>query len=224
MPIGHDVAFYNAVVALEPRVSGPDILAAIAWVESRGLVPSVHLAAGNGALGAELERHGFGAEDSATVMALSPIPDRLDLNLPAATVLRTGGEELAEEWFVALEAGDGFRRLFSAELVSDPAVRIAVAELDGDPVAGAMAIRSTGGVLGVFAVATVERARRKGLGRAVTWAVIRAGVEAWRSRIAVLEATPMGLPVYQRMGFTDIGSVAVLTRTAASPADPGATR
>jgi hypothetical protein len=58
----------------------------------------------------------------------------------------------------------------------------------------------------------------------VTWAAIRSGFEAWGSRIAVLEATSMGDPLYQSIGFTEIGSVAILTRIAASPGDPGATR
>jgi GNAT superfamily N-acetyltransferase len=225
MPVGHEVPFYNAVVALDPAAADTDILAAIAWVESRGLAASVHLGgAVDGATGRDLERDGFSVDDRMTVMALAPIGESLDRLVPSTAALRTGGSELAEAWFAALDGGDGFRRMFSTKLIGDPAVRIAVADLDDEPVAGAMAVRSDGGVLGVYAVFTQDRARRKGLGRAVTWAAIRSGFEAWGSRIAVLEATTMGVPLYQSMGFTEIGSVAVLTRAAANPGDPGATR
>jgi GNAT superfamily N-acetyltransferase len=225
MPVGHEIPFYNAVVALDPAAAETDILAAIAWVESRGLTASVHLGGGvDAATGPDLERRGLSVDDRMTVMALDPIGESLDQIAPSTAALRIGGSELAEAWFAALEGGDGFRRMFSTKLIADPAVRIAVADLDGEPVAGAMAIGSDGGVLGVYAVFTMDRARRKGLGRAVTWAAIRSGFEAWGSRIAVLEATPMGVPLYESMGFTEIGSVAILTRTAASPAGRAATR
>ena len=225
MPVGHEVPFYNAVVALDPEAAEADIVAAIAWVESRDLAASVHLGGVvEAATARDLERRGLAVDDRMTVMALAPIGESLDRLVPSTAALRTGGSELAEAWFAALEGGDGFRRMFSTKLIADPAVRIAVADVDGEPVAGAMAIRSDGGVLGVYAVYTMDRARRKGLGRAVTWAAIRSGFEAWGSRIAVLEATPMGVPLYQSMGFTEIGSVAVLTRAAASPGDPDATR
>jgi GNAT superfamily N-acetyltransferase len=225
MPVGHEIPFYNAIVALDPAASETDILAAIAWVESRGLAASVHLGSGvDAATVPDLERRGLSVVDRMTVMALDPIGESLDQIAPSMAAVRTGGSELADAWFAALEGGDRFRQMFSPKLIADPSVRIAVADLDGDPVAGAMAIGSDGGVLGVYAVFTMDRARRKGLGRAVTWAVIRAGFEAWGSRIAVLEATTMGVPLYQSMGFTEIGSVAILTRTAASPAGRAATR
>ena len=46
MPVGHEIPFYNAVVALDPAAVASDIVAAIAWVESRGLAASVHLGGG----------------------------------------------------------------------------------------------------------------------------------------------------------------------------------
>jgi len=224
IPVGHEVPFYNAVVALDRAATQTDILAAIDWVESHGLAASVHLGGEvDSAIGRDLERRGLQVGDRMTVMALGPIRESFDQAGPSNRALRIGRSELAEAWFAALEGGDGFRRMFSTKLIADPRVRIAVADLDDEPVAGAMAIRSDGGVLGVYAVFTKDRARRKGLGRAVTWAAIRSGFEAWGSRIAVLEATPMGVPLYLSMGFSEIGSVAILTRTAASRVDRAAT-
>ena len=130
--------------------------------------------------------------------------------------VRTGGTELIEDWHAAFEADERLRAILNADLVSDPDVRIAVLDVDGDPVAGAMAFRWDESV-GIYTVATVERARRRGFGRAVTWAAIDAGRTAWGSRIAILQSSPMGRSVYAAMGFEAIGSLGIWRR----PRTPG---
>ena len=102
-----------------------------------------------------------------------------------------------------MQATSRLRATFGRGFVADPDVRIGVAELAGEPVAAAMAMR-TGSVLGVYAVATIERARRRGLGRAVTRAVIDAGVDAWQSRMAILQSSEMGRPLYRSMGYEPV--------------------
>ena len=74
-----------------------------------------------------------------------------------------------------------------------------VARLDGQAVGTSLGVRA-GDVLGIFNVATVERARRRGVGRAVTLAALRNGAAAG-CRIGVLQASEMGHPVYERLGF-----------------------
>src|SRR5436309_2740063 len=74
------------------------------------------------------------------------------------------------------------RRVIGPEFMADPTVRVAVADLDGESVAHAAAVRS-GPALGIYAVGTVERYRRRGYGRAVTWAVLAAGVAAWKCEL-----------------------------------------
>lgn len=74
--------------------------------------------------------------------------------------------------------------------------------MNGRPVATACGAASDGYV-GVYAVATVPDARRRGYGEVMTAAALRA-----RSDLpAMLQASPMGLPVYLRMSFTEIASV-----------------
>lgn len=58
-------------------------------------------------------------------------------------------------------------------------------------------------------VATVPELRRRGLGDLVTRAATNAGFELG-ARIVVLKASPMGLPVYERMGFETITRFRVL--------------
>jgi hypothetical protein len=41
--VGHDLAFYNPVLALDREAAVDDVLAALDWVESRGLAASVNV-------------------------------------------------------------------------------------------------------------------------------------------------------------------------------------
>ena len=82
-----------------------------------------------------------------------------------------------------------------------------VAYLDGAPVSCAMTLVSHG-VAGVFYVATVASARRRGLGDALTRVAARAGFELG-ARAAWLGASEMGADLYRRIGFSDLGSTIV---------------
>ena len=73
-----------------------------------------------------------------------------------------------------------------------------------------------GDVLGVFNVATVPGARGRGVGRAVTLAALRDGAAAG-CRMAVLQASEMGHPVYERLGFRDFGAYDIYVRDADLP-------
>ena len=225
IPLSHDVSFYNAVLALDPAAAVEDVVKAVEWTASLGVDPSVHLIDGTDpAIPGALESRGLLAGDPSPAMVVQPIPRTLDAPLPRGASVRSGGLELAEAWYAALEGSERFQGTFNAALIGNPSVRIAVAELDGAPAAGAMTIGSDRGVAGVYAVATVERARRLGLGRAATWAAIRAAAEAWGSTIAVLEATEMGVPLYAGMGFSQVGAITVFSRPVDAPASPAATR
>jgi GNAT superfamily N-acetyltransferase len=61
----------------------------------------------------------------------------------------------------------------------------------------------TDDVAGVYNVATLPRYRRRGFGEAMTWAAV-----AWAKErgadVAVLQASDMGRPVYERMGFVQV--------------------
>ncbi|HEX5374700.1 MAG TPA: GNAT family N-acetyltransferase [Solirubrobacterales bacterium] len=77
-----------------------------------------------------------------------------------------------------------------------------LAYLDGEPVAIAMTIVSED-VAGIYWVGTLERARGKGLGRAVTAAATNAGFELGAD-LASLQASPMGKPIYEAMGYETV--------------------
>lgn len=71
--------------------------------------------------------------------------------------------------------------------------------LDGEPVATA-SLLTAGGAAGIYNVTTVERARGRGIGAALTAAAVRAGRERGME-VATLQASTMGRSVYERLGF-----------------------
>jgi hypothetical protein len=74
--------------------------------------------------------------------------------------------------------------------------------LDGEPAGIAMTI-VTHGVAGIYWVGSLEPARGRGLGRAVTAAAMEAGL-ALGAELASLQASHMGEPVYAAMGYETI--------------------
>lgn len=74
-----------------------------------------------------------------------------------------------------------------------------VAYLGGKPASIAMTIVNNG-IGGVYWVGSLESARGKGLGRAVTVAATNAGFDLG-GEIASLQASPMGRPIYAKLGY-----------------------
>ena len=216
---GIESAFFNLALVFEPTTRVEDVLAAVDWVEARGLPVSVHVRDDVGPeVGSALVHRSFEAGDWQTpVMVLELIPPR-PRPQPDGVALRVGGAELHEDFHLGGESGELFRRIFGPGFLADSRVRIAAAYLDGEPVAGAAVIRS-GQVVGVYAVATQERARRRGIGRAVTWAAIDAGREAWSGTIAVLQSSEMGVPAYRSMGFEEVSRYTVYQKPRPAAAD-----
>jgi ribosomal protein S18 acetylase RimI-like enzyme len=71
--------------------------------------------------------------------------------------------------------------------------------VDGRPVTTTR-LHTAAGVAGIYAVVTVDDARRRGYGEAVTRHVLRAARDAGL-RIATLQASNAGLGIYERIGF-----------------------
>jgi GNAT superfamily N-acetyltransferase len=83
-----------------------------------------------------------------------------------------------------------------------PHVHTVVAYLAGEPVAAAQTVLSHG-IAGVYWVGTVEAARGRGLGEAVTRAVTNRAFDLGAA-VNTLQASPMGEPIYTRMGYETI--------------------
>ena len=79
---------------------------------------------------------------------------------------------------------------------------------DGEPVSTA-AIVVGGGALGVYNVATMPGQQRRGFGEAVMRAALADAGREFGIERAILQSTPAGLRLYERMGFRTVTRVAV---------------
>jgi GNAT superfamily N-acetyltransferase len=98
------------------------------------------------------------------------------------------------------EGPDALFAVFARPSVLDhPTMSGYVAELDGAGVATSFGVL-VDDFVGVFNIGVPPRFRRRGYGRAATAAVLR-DAYALGARTAFLHASPLGVPLYEAMGF-----------------------
>ena len=73
--------------------------------------------------------------------------------------------------------------------------------LEGKPVATS-ALFLSGGVAGIYNVATLPEARGKGIGTAITHAAMKEGLQRGY-QTTILQSSPMGFNVYKKLGFRE---------------------
>jgi GNAT superfamily N-acetyltransferase len=164
--------------------------------------------------GLELDRDLAAAAEDAGMECVYAMPEMLLRSRaeeprlpPGAELRRLGSPEQAKDYWriaAAAYASLGFPpEIFGHYtdhhgLVAD-GVASFLAYLDGEPVSIATTIVSHG-VAGIYWVGSLEAARGKGLGRAVTAAATNAGF-GLGAEVASLQASPMGRPIYEAMGY-----------------------
>ena len=97
---------------------------------------------------------------------------------------------------------DFFHKAFLSILLNDtPSASGFLAYYDGNPVASSLVLYKTG-VAGIYNVTTLEEARGKGIGTAVTLATL---IEAKQLgyQNAILHSSEMAFSMYKRMGFKE---------------------
>lgn len=202
---GLQISMFNGCIVIGSATS-TDLQTAMDWVASRGLPHRVYvdepIAADLGIV--PLERGFKEVERPYPGMVLHPIaaspPPPPDVSVDAVTP--AGMDEFIT---VSIEGGmppDAARRLYSPSFAADPDVRLFIGRLEGQAVGTSAAIRG-GDVSGVYAVGTRPPARRRGVGTALTWAAVDAGRD-WGCDTIVLDASEMGLPIYEAMGFRTV--------------------
>ncbi|HEY2429692.1 MAG TPA: GNAT family N-acetyltransferase, partial [Acidimicrobiales bacterium] len=135
-----------------------------------------------------------------------------DVPVGEGVELRWASDEAGINDFIAVNSDAystyGMPREVVAETIVDPRrvlvphIHTVVAYVEGAPVAAAQTVLSHG-IAGVYWVGTVEAARGRGLGEAVTRAVTNRAFDLG-ARINTLQASPMGEPIYTRMGYETI--------------------
>jgi GNAT superfamily N-acetyltransferase len=92
--------------------------------------------------------------------------------------------------------------VLTADLLGQPAARVYVGYVGGVPVTTGLGVR-TGDTIGVYNIATIPSHRRRGYGQAMTSRVEADGHDEGCT-VAVLQASDMGHPIYQRMGYRTV--------------------
>lgn len=93
-------------------------------------------------------------------------------------------------------------RVLTARTIAQRALRMYTGYLDVAPVAAAQ-LFAQDGVAGLYLVGTTASARNRGHGEAITRYALEEAAKL-RCTMASLQASPMGLPVYKRIGFEEI--------------------
>jgi GNAT superfamily N-acetyltransferase len=201
---------FNLALRLAPvRRPATALAAAEAWFDRRGapFVLSLRDPDDDALLAAARER-GYRELRSQPAMLLSPLP--LDCGRGPGLEVQTVTDSAGVSAYASVEAEEPARHAahraadeaLAAAVLSTPGIRLFVGLVDDAPVARSMAVVSAE-MVGVTNVYVAPSARRRGLGTAMTTAAISAGVELGATA-ACLEASRMGEPVYQRMGFREV--------------------
>jgi len=173
----------DAVNAMEAAYAASGVTHFAAWVHES-----------DKALRADLEWRGYTFAESTRAMGMA----LGDIRMPRPEI-----ELGPPDWFEylrLLELPPGFLP------GADPAVfHILVARVAGENVATAMAF-DRGSDCGIYNVATLEHARRRGLGTALT-AVLLHDALARGCQTASLQSTEMAERVYAAVGFRDLGRI-----------------
>jgi len=148
-------------------------------------------------------QRGYERREETPGMILAPLHE--SPRPPARLEIRRveGPEDLAAFQRIAFEAFGLPAELGAAylteQLLALPQVCGYLGCDDGEPVATSL-LFTTGDVAGIYWVATASEQRGRGFGEALTWAAVRGG-RARGARLASLQASALGEPVYARMGF-----------------------
>jgi GNAT superfamily N-acetyltransferase len=205
--------WFNQLLVEDEDATPDGLLAGVARARERGDPFVVRLRRGiDDRFVATLARAGLepeGEETSTPGMVAYPIDHDL--------VARHAAPELEIRRVTDAAGIDVHRRIVTMGFGSDPAVALGTAcpdllarsgcvvyvgYADGDPVVSGLGWR-TGRTIGVYSIATVPSARRRGYGAAMTARVAADGVVEGCD-VAALQASDMGRPIYQRLGFRTV--------------------
>jgi GNAT superfamily N-acetyltransferase len=199
---GGDVRSFNRVY-VTGELPAPTVTRLVTYIAQRS-VP-FRVTARDGLDTSALEEAGF--EESGGIPCL--VLDDLNIDAsPTPLDIRAAADQEALHHHVDIVGRafdwppDVLAQVFTTRLLDAPGLTCFVGYLDGTFVASSQLFVHNG-VAGVYYVGTLESHRKRGFGEAMTAHAVRAGAAAGCS-MASLQASPMGLPIYERMGFHQI--------------------
>ena len=237
---GLDLRLFNQIFVEDDRATPDAIASGVATARARGADFIVSLRRGIDdrwiPLLSSLGLAPAGPEQSVPGMALHPIPpgdggagpgagggratpdgDRYDVRLVT-------DEAGLEDHIEVVTAGFGLpepivRSFMSPQLLGRPELTLYVGYVGHRAVTSGLGIR-TGRTIGVYNISTTPEARRHGYGTAMTARIARDGAEAGCD-VAILQASTMGRPIYERMGYRTVAVYDGYEDPAGSAPTPG---
>ncbi|MFC6018137.1 GNAT family N-acetyltransferase [Plantactinospora solaniradicis] len=202
---GAPMPFLNGVISIRREADVEEVAAFAASPRLKAVAWSIQVRNERAAdqIASTVAHHGFG-QTMALPFMIKELSER-DTEVPVAdpVVRRVSGAEgdLYQRVMAAgYEGPVEIFAIFSSPAVMDhPSMRAYIAEVDGVPVATSFGVL-VDDLVGVFNVAVPPSSRRRGYGRVATAAVLREAYAAG-ARTAFLHASPLGVPLYQDMGF-----------------------
>jgi GNAT superfamily N-acetyltransferase len=206
---GLPMALFNQIVVVADDATEAGMNAAIRALQARGAPFYLVLRRGIddrfGPLALEL---GLRFEEGILPgMALHPIPESTAPIPDGHEIRRIGDAAGLDDHIRALAEGFGApepmaRPWIGEELWLREGCAVYVGYTDGRPVSSGFGVR-TGRTIGVYSIATLPDARRRGYGAAMTERVVADGAAAGCD-VAILQASEMGQPIYERLGFRTV--------------------
>ena len=203
---GLAIRFFNQVVVEDESASADGITAGVAAMRERAERFVVHLRRVSddrfiplmADLGLVLQ------DETMPGMALHPMPSGAAALVAGHDIHRVEDAAAMEDHIVTVAEGFGMpeemiRAFVAADLWQQPGRAVYVGYTDGKPVTTGLGVR-TGRTIGVYNIATIESARKRGYGAAMTERIAADGAAAGCD-VAILQASPMGLPIYERLGY-----------------------
>lgn len=163
-------------------------------------------------LGSLLEEHGLQLAGEIPGMAINlALVDNKPETIANLTIQKATNAEMQGLWARTAAVGTGFSDVATDAMarleatLTDPQYKAQhryIGFLGGTPVATSALVLDSG-VAGIYAVATIPEARRKGIGRMMT---VMPLLEARQIdyRVGILQASSMGYSIYKRIGFREV--------------------
>lgn len=192
---------FNVAVALD--AIPPERLFALAndFFGTTGYAITVEAAPGKppSTLEADLRARGWHLDEEEPALVLASLP-AAPPPPPGLTILQVTTEATFADFLALSETARRWIPSLSAAL--DSAAALFVGYLGDEPVATSR-LTCYGAVGEINGVVTVPAQRRRGFGAALTWAAIAEGTRRGCEAMT-LTATPMGYPLYRRLGFAPV--------------------
>lgn len=199
------VPSFNRVLVTDPA-PGDHLEQAVEWIADTGYpfwvtateeaVPAVE-ALSNPALETQLTQPGM------VRRSLEDLPEPES----EATIVELTEESQIPDFVSAFASAfdapeDIVKDLASPALLEVENFRAFIGYVDDEPVACGELVTS-GRTAGVYTIGVAEPYRRRGIGEAMTWTVLRAG-RSEGCAIGALQSSEMAIPLYEKMGFETV--------------------